>query len=214
MIQECPPRPPSLCDRGLLCGSEQVTGMRVLVVGSGGREHALCWAIAASPLCDALFCAPGNAGIAEDAVCVPIAASNTEALIAFASGRQGEAPIDLVVVGPEGPLAAGLVDALEAAGIPAFGPTQAAAELESSKGWMKDFCARHGIPTAAYARFDRMEEALAHLRQVGAPVVVKADGLASGKGCDGGRYLGRGRSGPARRHGRRPFRRGGPLRRH
>jgi len=152
--------------------------MKVLVVGSGGREHALCWAIAASPLCDALYCAPGNAGIAREATCVDIAADNLDGLVEFA---QGEA-IDLAVVGPEAPLVAGLVDRLEDAGIKAFGPSAAAAELEGSKGFMKDLCARHGIPTAAYGRFDDAEAAKAFVRERGAPIVVKADGLAAGKG--------------------------------
>ena len=152
--------------------------MRVLVVGSGGREHALCWAIGASPLCDALFCAPGNAGIANEAECVAIAADDIDGLLAFCR----ESAIDFVVVGPEAPLVAGLVDRLEAAGIKAFGPTAAAAELEGSKAFMKDLCARHGIPTAAYARFADPDAAKAHIAEQGAPIVVKADGLAAGKG--------------------------------
>ena len=123
--------------------------MKILVVGSGGREHALCWAIAASPLCDKLWCAPGNAGIAEEAECVDIAADDVDALVAFA---QGEAA-DLVVVGPEQPLVMGLVDRLTEVGIKAFGPSAAAAELEGSKGFMKDLCGKYGIPTAAYGRF-------------------------------------------------------------
>ena len=152
--------------------------MKVLVVGGGGREHALCWAIAGSPLLDKLYCAPGNAGIAEVADCVDIAADDLDALEDFAK-RQG---LDLVVVGPEAPLVAGLVNRLEAAGIRAFGPRSEAAELEGSKGFMKDLCARHGIPTAAYARFGDAEAAKAYLRDQGAPIVVKADGLAAGKG--------------------------------
>ena len=123
--------------------------MRVLVVGSGGREHALAWAIAASPLVDALFCAPGNAGIAEEAECVPIRATDTAELVAFCRRER----IDFVVVGPEAPLARGLVDALEAEGIPAFGPNAAAAALEGSKAFAKDLCLRAGIPTAAHQRF-------------------------------------------------------------
>ena len=119
--------------------------MRILVVGSGGREHALCWAIAASPLCAKLYCAPGNAGIAAEAECVAIAADDLDGLTDFARRQR----IDLVVVGPEAPLVAGLVDRLGAAGIKAFGPTAAAAALEGSKGFMKDLCARHAIPTAA-----------------------------------------------------------------
>jgi phosphoribosylamine--glycine ligase len=148
------------------------------VVGSGGREHALCWAIAASPLCDKLYCAPGNPGIAEEAEPVPIGAMELDRLVAFAR----DAAIDLVVVGPEQPLVAGLVDRLEAAGIKAFGPRRNAAALEGSKGFAKDFCARHGIPTAAYRRFAELDAAVAHIRAAGAPIVVKADGLAAGKG--------------------------------
>ncbi len=152
--------------------------MRVLVIGSGGREHALCWAIAASPLCDALFCAPGNAGIAQEATCVPLNPMDAEAVIAFCRAEK----IDFVVVGPEAPLVAGLVDRLEAAGFPAFGPSAGAAELEGSKGFTKDLCARHNIPTAAYGRFTEAEAAKRFIRERGAPIVVKADGLAAGKG--------------------------------
>ena len=129
--------------------------MRVLVIGSGGREHALAWAIAASPLCDALYCAPGNPGIAEDAVCVPVAAGDLDGIVALARRER----IDFVVVGPEAPLVAGLVDRLEAAGIAAFGPSAAAAALEGSKGFMKDLCAKYAIPTAAYGRFRDAEAA-------------------------------------------------------
>ncbi|HYM03459.1 MAG TPA: phosphoribosylamine--glycine ligase [Stellaceae bacterium] len=152
--------------------------MRILVVGSGGREHALCWAIAASPMCDALFCAPGNPGIAEEATCLPIATSDIDGILAACRRER----IDFVVVGPEAPLVAGLVDRLEAAGIAAFGPSAAAAALEGSKGFTKDLCARHGIPTAAYGRFRDAESAKAFVRARGAPIVVKADGLAAGKG--------------------------------
>jgi len=152
--------------------------MRILVVGSGGREHALCWAIAASPLCDRLYCAPGNAGIAREAECIDIAADDIDRLVGFAAEQE----IDLVVVGPELPLVMGLVDRLEEKGIKAFGPSAAAAELEGSKGFMKDLCTRHGIPTAAYARFRDAEAAKAYIRERGAPIVVKADGLAAGKG--------------------------------
>ncbi len=148
------------------------------MVGGGGREHALCWALAASPLTTKLYCAPGNAGIAAEAACVPIAQTDIDALTAFARAER----IDFVVVGPEQPLALGLVDRLEAAGIPSFGPTQAAAVLESSKGFVKDLCARHAIPTARYARFSDSAAALAYLSAHGAPIVVKADGLAAGKG--------------------------------
>ena len=152
--------------------------MRVLIVGSGGREHALAWAIAASPLVERIYCAPGNAGIAEEAECVPVAASDTAGIIGFCR----RAAIDFVVVGPEAPLVAGLVDALEAAGIAAFGPSAAAAALEGSKAFMKDLCARESIPTAAYRRFRDAVAAKAYIAAEGAPIVVKADGLAAGKG--------------------------------
>jgi len=152
--------------------------MRILVVGGGGREHALCWAIAASPLCDRLYCAPGNAGIAREATCVPIGAEDVDALVQFARDES----IDFVVVGPEAPLVLGLADRLADAGIKVFGPSAAAAALEGSKGFMKDLCAKYGIPTAAYARFTDATAAKAYLREHGAPIVVKADGLAAGKG--------------------------------
>lgn len=152
--------------------------MRVLVVGGGGREHALCWAISASPLCEALYCAPGNAGIAQDAECVPIAADDIESLVRFAT----ENAIDFVVVGPEVALVLGLVDRLAAVGIKAFGPSAGAAMLEGSKGFMKDLCAKYDIPTAAYGRFTDAAAAEAYIEQTGAPIVVKADGLAAGKG--------------------------------
>ena len=152
--------------------------MRVLIVGSGGREHALAWAIARSPLVDATFCAPGNGGIADLATCVDIAVMDFDGIVGLCRSER----IDLVVVGPEGPLAGGLVDRLEAAGTKAFGPTAAAARLEGSKGFMKDLCARHGIPTAAYRRFTEAAPAHAYVGEVGAPIVVKADGLAAGKG--------------------------------
>jgi phosphoribosylamine---glycine ligase len=152
--------------------------MRVLVVGSGGREHALAWAIAASPLVEALYCAPGNAGIAEEAEPLPIAAADIAGLVGFCRRER----LDLVVVGPEAPLALGLVDALEAEGIAAFGPSAAAAALEASKGFAKELCARAGIPTAAHRRFREPVAAKAFIVQHGAPIVVKADGLAGGKG--------------------------------
>ncbi len=152
--------------------------MKVLVVGSGGREHSLCWAIAASPLCSHLYCAPGNAGIALDAECVPIAADDLDGLIAFVQDNG----IEFVVVGPEGPLVLGLVDRLDAIGVKSFGPSAAAAALEGSKGFTKDFCARYNIPTAAYKRFADADAARAYVRAQGAPIVVKADGLAAGKG--------------------------------
>jgi phosphoribosylamine--glycine ligase len=152
--------------------------MRILVVGGGGREHALCWSIAASPLCEALFAAPGNAGIAEQAQCVPIAADDLARLVDFAREQR----IDFVVVGPEGPLVLGLADRLAEAGIPAFGPSAKAAALEGSKGFMKDLCRRHGIPTARYARFTQAQAARDYVRKEALPIVVKADGLAAGKG--------------------------------
>src|SRR5205085_3372062 len=123
--------------------------MNLLLLGSGGREHALAWKIAASPLVDQLYCVPGNAGIAREAQCVALDLADHAAVIAFCKSRA----IDLVVVGPEGPLAAGIVDDLEHAGIKAFGPTKAAARLEGSKGFTKDLCRTHNIPTAAYQRF-------------------------------------------------------------
>jgi phosphoribosylamine--glycine ligase len=152
--------------------------MKVLVVGSGGREHALCWAIWASPLCERLYCAPGNAGIAEVAACLPIGSEDIDGLVAFAADEA----IDFVVIGPEAPLVAGLVDRLEDAGVKAFGPTKDAALIESSKGFMKDLCRKYGVPTADYRRFRDAGEARAHIREHGAPLVVKADGLAAGKG--------------------------------
>ena len=152
--------------------------MKVLVVGGGGREHALCWSIAASPLVTGLYCAPGNAGIAQDAECVAIAADDIDGLIKFASENQ----IEFVVVGPEAPLVGGLVDKLSEIGIKAFGPSAKAAIMEGSKGFMKDFCARHDIPTAAYGRFTDVDAAKAFIAENGAPIVVKADGLAAGKG--------------------------------
>ncbi|MGD1877928.1 MAG: phosphoribosylamine--glycine ligase [Kiloniellaceae bacterium] len=152
--------------------------MKVLVVGGGGREHALCWTIAASPLCHKLYCAPGNAGIAKEAECVPLAADDIEGILAFVRKQA----IDFVVVGPEGPLVLGLVDRLAEVGVKAFGPSAAAAQLEGSKGFTKDLCAKYDIPTAAYARFTDAEAAKAYVRSQGAPIVVKADGLAAGKG--------------------------------
>lgn len=154
--------------------------MRVLVVGGGGREHALCWALAASPLAEAVYCAPGNAGIARVAACLPVAADDLAGQVRLALDRR----IDLVVVGPEAPLAAGLADRLEEAGVKVFGPSAAAAALESSKGFAKDLCVRCGIPTAPYARFSDEAAARAHLRRMDPPFVVKADGLAAGKGVE------------------------------
>ena len=152
--------------------------MNILLLGSGGREHALAWKMAASPLTDRLYCAPGNAGIARDAECVALDLADHAAVIAFCRTTG----IDFVVVGPEAPLCAGIVDDLEAAGIKTFGPTKAAARLEGSKGFTKDLCRANGIPTAAYERFSAANPAKVYLRSRGAPIVVKADGLAAGKG--------------------------------
>jgi phosphoribosylamine--glycine ligase len=152
--------------------------MKVLVVGGGGREHALCWAIAKSPLCEKLFCAPGNAGIADVAECVAVAAEDIDGLVAFAVDNA----IDFVVVGPEVSLVLGLVDRLDEKGIKAFGPNAAAAELEGSKGFMKDILARYHVPTAFYGRFTDVASAKAFIADKGAPIVVKTDGLAAGKG--------------------------------
>jgi phosphoribosylamine--glycine ligase len=152
--------------------------MKVLVVGSGGREHALCWALRRSPLCTRLYCAPGNAGIADEAHCVPVAADDVAGQVALAQ----EEDIDFVIVGPEAPLVEGLVDRLAQIGILAFGPTAAAAAIEGSKFYMKELCERCGVPTAAYARFDEPDAAKEYIHRHGAPLVVKADGLAAGKG--------------------------------
>ena len=154
--------------------------MNVLVLGGGGREHALAWKLAQSPRVERVFVAPGNAGTARERKLENVAIDPLDfpALIAFARG----AAIALTVVGPEGPLVAGVVDAFTAAGLRCFGPTAAAARLEGSKAFSKDFLARHGIPTAAYATFTETAPALAYLRERGAPIVVKADGLAAGKG--------------------------------
>lgn len=152
--------------------------MNILLLGSGGREHALAWKMAASPLTDRLVCAPGNAGIAREAECVALDLADHAAVIGFCRANA----IDFVVVGPEGPLCAGIVDDLEAAGIKAFGPSRAAAQLEGSKGFTKDLCRSNGIPTAAYERFRAAEPAKAYIRARGAPIVIKADGLAAGKG--------------------------------
>jgi phosphoribosylamine---glycine ligase len=152
--------------------------MNILLLGSGGREHALAWKMAASPLTDRLFCAPGNAGIAQEAACSALELTDHAAIIAFCRAHG----IDFVVVGPEAPLCAGIVDDLEAAGIKAFGPSRVAAQLEGSKGFTKDLCRAAGIPTAAYERFHAAAEAKAYVRSRGTPIVVKADGLAAGKG--------------------------------
>jgi phosphoribosylamine--glycine ligase len=152
--------------------------MKVLLIGSGGREHALAWKIAASPMLTKLYAAPGNPGIAQEAECVALDISDHAAVVAFC----GEKAIDLVVVGPEAPLVAGIADDLAAAGIRVFGPSGRAAQLEGSKGFTKDLCARYGIPTGAYQRFAEAEKAKAYVLSQGAPIVVKADGLAAGKG--------------------------------
>ncbi|MGB8640138.1 MAG: phosphoribosylamine--glycine ligase [Pseudolabrys sp.] len=152
--------------------------MNILIIGSGGREHALAWKVAASPLTDKLYCAPGNAGIAQEAECVPLDIGDHAAVIAFCKEKK----IGLVVVGPEVPLCNGIVDDLEGAGIKAFGPTKWAAQLEGSKGFTKDLCKANNIPTAAYERFKSAGPAKDYVRKTGAPIVVKADGLAAGKG--------------------------------
>ncbi len=152
--------------------------MKVLVVGGGGREHALCWALSGSSMLTTLWCAPGNAGIAEVAECVAIGAEDIAGLVAFAS----EKAVDLVVVGPEAPLTLGLADACAAAGLRCFGPSAAAARLEGSKSFTKDVADAAGVPTAAWARFEDPAAARAYIRAQGAPIVVKADGLAAGKG--------------------------------
>ena len=152
--------------------------MHILLLGSGGREHALAWKIAASPLVTKLLIAPGNAGMAREGECVALDLSNHAVVIDFCKANA----VDLVVVGPETPLVAGIVDDLAAAGIKAFGPGRLAAQLEGSKGFTKDFCAEFGIPTGAYRRFSNADDALAYVRAQGAPIVIKADGLAAGKG--------------------------------
>ncbi len=152
--------------------------MNILVIGSGGREHALCWKIRQSPLCDTLYCAPGNGGIAQVAECVALAPVDFDGIVAFCRANS----IGFVVVGPEDPLVAGLVDRLDAEGIASFGPSAAAAQLEGSKGFTKDLCAEWDIPTAAYGRFSDAAKAKDFIRKKGVPIVVKADGLAAGKG--------------------------------
>jgi phosphoribosylamine---glycine ligase len=152
--------------------------MNILLLGSGGREHALAWKMAGSPLPDRLYCAPGNAGIAQEAECVGLDVADHAAVIAFCRSNN----IELVVVGPEAPLCAGIVDDLAAAGIKAFGPSKSAARLEGSKGFTKDLCRANNIPTAVYERFRDAAAAKGYIRAQGAPIVVKADGLAAGKG--------------------------------
>ena len=152
--------------------------MNVLLIGSGGREHALAWALTASPLLDRLYCAPGNAGIADIAECFALDSADHAAIIEFCKKYQ----IGFVIIGPEAPLVAGLADALAMAGIKHFGPSKAAAQLEGSKGYTKDLCREAGIPTGAYGRFQDAQSAIAYLAGKGFPIVVKADGLAAGKG--------------------------------
>ena len=152
--------------------------MKILVIGSGGREHALVWKLAQSSRVTKLFCAPGNAGIADLAECVSIAATDKASLAAFAAGEK----IDLTIVGPEAPLCAGIVDIFQTCGLRIFGPNQRAAQLEGSKVFTKQLLLKYNVPTAPAAIFDDANAARAHLRKVGAPIVVKADGLAAGKG--------------------------------
>jgi len=152
--------------------------MKVLVIGGGGREHALVWKIAQSPLVEKVYCAPGNPGIAQQAECVSIAVDDLDGLLAFAK----ENSVDLTVVGPELPLTLGIVDRFKAAGLTIFGPDAKAAQLEGSKVFCKDVMAKYGVPTAAYGTFVERDAAIAFVRQHGAPIVVKADGLAAGKG--------------------------------
>ncbi|OGP59302.1 MAG: phosphoribosylamine--glycine ligase [Deltaproteobacteria bacterium RBG_13_61_14] len=152
--------------------------MKLLLVGSGGREHALVWKLKQSAKVDKIFCAPGNAGIAEQAECLPVKGEDIEGLLKVAKEKK----VDLTVVGPEAPLTLGIVDRFSAAGLRVFGPSQAAARIEGSKAFMKDLMKKYRIPSAAFATFDSPEKAKAYLKKVGAPIVVKADGLAAGKG--------------------------------
>ncbi|MGB1213720.1 MAG: phosphoribosylamine--glycine ligase [Pikeienuella sp.] len=152
--------------------------MNILILGGGGREHALAWAVSQSPDCDRLIVAPGNAGIAEIATCVALDIESGEAVVNYATSEN----MDFVIIGPEAPLAAGVADALRSAGIAVFGPGAEAARLEASKAFTKEICDASGAPTAAYARFTEVGPAKAYLREHGAPIVVKADGLAAGKG--------------------------------
>lgn len=152
--------------------------MRVLLIGSGGREHALAWKLAQSPLLTALYAAPGNPGIGEEATLVDLDIADDSAVLAFCRRES----IDFVVVGPEAPLVAGLADTLRTGGLAVFGPSAAAAQLEGSKGFTKDVCAKYSIPTGAYQRFTSADPARAYVRAQGAPIVIKADGLAAGKG--------------------------------
>lgn len=161
----------------LLCQADK---LKVLLVGGGGREHALAWKLAQSPLCDTVFCTPGNPGIADEerVRLTPLDASDHAGVVEFCRSND----VDFVFVGPEAPLVDGLVDALDAAAVRSFGPTRAAAQLEGSKAFMKDICKKYGIPTAFYEKFTESEAAKAYVRRHGAPIVVKASGLAAGKG--------------------------------
>src|SRR5437867_4726750 len=154
--------------------------MRILVIGSGGREHALVWKLRQSPRVRAVYCVPGNGGIEQDACCIPISSQDSAALVELARKER----LDFAIIGPEAPLAAGLADRFSAQGIPVIGPSKAAARLESSKAFAKFFMARHGIPTAAFSIYDEARAALASVdsREARYPLVVKADGLAAGKG--------------------------------
>ncbi|MSP76826.1 MAG: phosphoribosylamine--glycine ligase [Rhodospirillaceae bacterium] len=152
--------------------------MRILVVGGGGREHALCWAISASPLCTKLYCAPGNAGITQVAECIDVGAEDIPGQVALAQRLK----IDFVVIGPDAPLVAGMADAIAAAGIKVWGPSKAAARLEGSKSFTKAICKANNIPTSASENFTDVAKAEAYIRSQGVPIVVKADGLAAGKG--------------------------------
>jgi phosphoribosylamine---glycine ligase len=166
------------CDRLRFETLHPVHLMNILLLGSGGREHALAWKIAASPLLTKLWCAPGNAGIANEAECVALDVADHAAVIEFCRRNA----VDFVVVGPDAPIAAGMIDDLNAAGFKAFGPTKAAGQLESSKNFTKALCRANNIPTAAYEHFTDAEAAKAYIRRQGVPIVVKADGLAAGKG--------------------------------
>ena len=152
--------------------------MKVLVVGGGGREHAICWKLAQSPKVTELYCAPGNAGIAQVATCVPVSATDVEGMVKWAKDNA----MDFVMVAPDDPLALGMVDAMEASGIRAFGPKANAAIIEGSKSFAKDLMQKYNIPTAGYAVFENSADAIEYIRKNGAPIVVKADGLALGKG--------------------------------
>ena len=152
--------------------------MNILILGSGGREHALAWAIRQNPKCDRLICAPGNAGMVAVADCVALDIMDPASVVAFAKAES----VDFVLIGPEAPLAAGVADALRAANILSFGPSAAAAQLESSKAFTKEICDASGAPTAAWARFTAAAPALEYVRERGAPIVIKADGLAASKG--------------------------------